>query len=544
MAAIRARPDWLEKAVFYQVYPQSFQDSNGDGIGDLPGLISRLDYIRSLGCDAIWLNPCFDSPFQDGGYDVRDYGRVAPRYGTNDDLRRLCVEARQRGMRILLDLVPGHTSIEHPWFQASASGTPNEYSDWYIWTKTVWQSAAGLDFVSGYGDRYGKYITNFFWFQPALNFGFAEPDPAHPWQLPVDHPGPRAVRQAMHRIMRFWLDQGVSGFRVDMAGSLIKGSGEKKEAAMAGLWAEVREWMDRDYPEAVLVSEWGWPPAAFRCHFDMDFVLPFDMKNGWRNLFCVNDSGDWDAPEHEKAFFDPGGRGDASVFLRYYTRMLEDTGHRGLLCFPSGNHDTSPRIGTGRSLNGQKCAMAFVLSLPGAPFVYYGDEIGMRFVPGLLSKEGGYNRTASRTPMQWDDSPNAGFSKAPASQLYLPLDESPGRPTVAAQEADPDSLLNTVRRLIDIRRNHPALGATGGMRLLLAEPFAYPIAFLRTASADAPRILCAFNPRREPVSASVAMDFAPDHVRLLHGPRTEARISGRRLDLQLGAESFGWWALG
>lgn len=188
-------PSWLETAVFYQIYPQSFYDSNGDGIGDLPGILAKMDYIQSLGVTALWLNPCFVSPFQDAGYDVADYYNVAPRYGTNEDLKRLFEEARQRGIRILLDLVPGHTSIEHPWFKAWARHERNPYTDWYIWTDSVWATRAPpMQAVRAYAERDGSYITNFFYSQPALNYGFARPDPAHPWQQPVDAPGPQAVR--------------------------------------------------------------------------------------------------------------------------------------------------------------------------------------------------------------------------------------------------------------------------------------------------------------------------------------------------------------
>ena len=216
-------PDWLEKAVFYEIYPQSFYDSNCDGIGDLPGILQKLDYLQYLGVNAIWLNPCFDSPFQDAGYDVRDYYKIAARYGTNDDARHLFDEAHRRGIHILLDLVPGHTSIEHPWFQASARHERNEYSDWYIWTDSGWTwEVPGLRLVNGYGDRDATFITNFFYCQPALNFGFANPDPRYPWQSPVDAPGPQRVRQEMRNIMKFWLDLGCDGFRVDMAASLIK----------------------------------------------------------------------------------------------------------------------------------------------------------------------------------------------------------------------------------------------------------------------------------------------------------------------------------
>jgi glycosidase len=164
----RPTPSWLEKAVMYEIYPQTFCDSNGDGIGDIPGIIQKLDYIRSLGVNGIWLNPCFKSPFGDAGYDVSDYYQVAPRYGTNEDLCRLFKEAEKRGIHVILDLVAGHTSIEHPWFKESSkhqnSLSPSPYRDWYIWTNSVWEGFWGGQFIRGLSERSGGYMPNFFYF--------------------------------------------------------------------------------------------------------------------------------------------------------------------------------------------------------------------------------------------------------------------------------------------------------------------------------------------------------------------------------------------
>ena len=184
---IPTMPDWAKNAVFYQIYPQTFCDSDGDGIGDLQGIISKLDYVKSLGVDAIWFNPFFDSPFNDAGYDIRDYYKIAPRYGTNDDAKRLFEEAHKRGMHVIFDYVISYTAIDHPWFVASQKQEKNKYSNYYIWTETNWvdppQEFAG-QFVKGYGQRNGQFMRNFYWCQPALNFGFANPDPEQKWQLP------------------------------------------------------------------------------------------------------------------------------------------------------------------------------------------------------------------------------------------------------------------------------------------------------------------------------------------------------------------------
>ena len=216
--AIRpASPAWVDNAVFYQIYPQTFYDSNGDGIGDLQGIIEKLDYVKSLGVNAIWLNPFYESPFRDAGYDVTDFYKVAPRYGTNDDAKRLFDEVHKRGMHIIIDYVPSYTSIDHPWFKASCDPKPNKYTNWYVWTNHTW--FPGMDkykasFIQGYCERDGMFMNNFFWHQPALNYGYAHPDPEQPWQLPVDHPDVMALKEEMKNVMRFWLDMGCDGFRV------------------------------------------------------------------------------------------------------------------------------------------------------------------------------------------------------------------------------------------------------------------------------------------------------------------------------------------
>ena len=234
---------WLKDAVFYEIYPQSFYDTNGDGIGDLNGIVEKLDYIRSLGCNALWLNPCFDSPFKDAGYDVRDYKKVAPRYGCNSDLYRLFGEAHRRGIRVLLDLVPGHSSEEHPWFRESQRAEPNPYSGRYIWSDFIFHSAKELNYVAGESERDAVYVLNFFKCQPALNYGFYKPD--RPWQQAMDAEGPMATRKAMMDVIRFWLSKGCDGFRVDMAGSLVKNDEDSK--GTIALWQDVRSFLDKEF---------------------------------------------------------------------------------------------------------------------------------------------------------------------------------------------------------------------------------------------------------------------------------------------------------
>lgn len=478
---------WLDDAIFYEIYPQSFCDTNGDGIGDLQGIINKLDYIGELGCNAVWLNPCFDSPFGDAGYDVSDYYSVAPRYGTNEDLKRLFAEAHNRGMHVLLDLVPGHTSVEHAWFKESMKAERNKYTDRYVWTDNMWTLPEKMGYLSGISERDGACAVNFFSHQPALNYGFYKPEKS--WQQPMDAEGPRATLEEMKNIMRFWLGMGCDGFRVDMAGSLVKNDEDGKGTIL--LWQNVREFLDREFPDAAMVSEWGEPDKSLQGGFHMDFLLHFGPSH-YNDLFRC-----------EEPYFSGRGKGDISAFVRKYRENYEKSQHRGLICIPSGNHDMD-RLA--RRLHGDelKVAFAFLLSMPGAPFLYYGDEIGMRYVEGLRSVEGGYDRTGSRTPMQWDHTTNAGFSSAPKEKLYIKQDESADKPTVEAQLEDADSLYHEIRKLISVRQLNPALGNRGEISFVYAEEGSYPFAYVRSSGEE--KVLVIINPSDR--EASFAGDYA------------------------------------
>ena len=528
--------EWIRHAVFYEIYPQSFCDSNGDGIGDIPGIISRLDHIECLGCNALWINPWYVSPFQDAGYDVADYYRVAPRYGTNADAQRLLRETRRRGMHVLLDLVPGHTSIEHAWFRASCRARSNRYSDWYIWTDHWTADTAGMRTVSGLAERDGQYVTNFFYSQPALNYGFAKPDPRHPWQQPVEASGPRAVRAELVRIMRFWLDLGASGFRVDMAASLVKQ--DRDGGAMRRFWQGIRRELEPRYPEMVLLSEWGSPAAALTAGFDLDFLLHCGTLGEAYTSLLRNEPGRNVVQSSGHSFCDASGRGDITAFTKPFARELRAIRGRGHLAIASGNHDL-PRIAYNRNPNECAVALAMVLTLPGVPFIYYGDEIGMRYQPGMVSKEGGYSRTGSRTPMQWTLGRNAGFSSAPAKRLYLPVDTRPGAPSVAAQERDPASLLNQVRRLISVRRKRSELFADGEYQSIYAKKNAYPYVFLRRLGRE--RILVVINPSNRPVNVTLASGL--DAAELLAGSGVRLSKSGRGTRLYAKGIAYGVFAL-
>jgi maltose alpha-D-glucosyltransferase/alpha-amylase len=515
-------PKWLEQAVFYEIYPQSFYDASGDGIGDIEGIIQKLDYVEALGCNALWINPCFDSPFKDAGYDVRDYKKVAPRYGTNDDLFRLFDEAHKRGIRVLLDLVPGHTSEEHPWFKESMKACPNEFLNRYIWTDSwIYWGNENIRFVAGEADRNGVYIINFFKCQPALNYGFL--NPRESWQLPPDHPDCLATREALKDIMRFWLSgrggSGCDGFRVDMADSLVKNDDSQKSGTQA-IWRDIRQMLDREFPEAVLVSEWSCPPLSLKAGFHADFLLDHP-GSGYKSLVREYSLDGEGRPVEDRSFFKKNGSGDIGPFLRQYLPWQESTKHDGVISLISGNHDT-PRLSLNLSPEEAALFYAMLFTMPGLPFLYYGDEIGMRYLK-LPSKEGGYTRTGSRTPMQWNEGANKGFSQA--EQLYLPVDQSPGAPSVEAQENDPRSLLNTVKALIRLRRAEPDL--QGGSNLEILHDRGLPFVYRRGS------FIMALNPGEAPASANIGVNG--NVVYSIGLCKLEKGLC------EMGGQSFGIW---
>ena len=476
------RPEWLDDAVFYEIYPQSFKDTDGDGIGDINGITEKLPYIMELGCNAIWINPCFDSPFGDAGYDVADYYKVAPRYGTNEDIVRMFEEAHKLGIHVLLDLVPGHTSWNHPWFKESMKAEKNEYTDRYIWTDSIWEEPKGYGSLRGISDRDGSCVVNFFSHQPALNYGFYKPD--RPWQQAMDAEGPMATRKAMMDVIRFWLSKGCDGFRVDMAGSLVKNDEDSK--GTIALWQDVRSFLDKEFPNAAFVSEWGEPDKSLQGGFHMDFLLHFGPSH-YNDLFRC-----------EKPYFD--GEGDASEFVKKYMESYEKSERKGLICIPSGNHDME-RLAYYIKGDRLKLAFAFLLSMPGAPYIYYGDEIGMRYIEGLTSKEGGYNRTGARSPMQWDDSKNAGFSTADADKLYIPIDPNTSRPTAKAQMEEVDSLRAEVKKLIALRQAHKPLQNLGDIEFISDGSKGKPLAYIRSIGNE--KILVVINPSSDAQEISI-----------------------------------------
>lgn len=309
-------------------------------------------------------------------------------------------------------------------------------------------------------------MKNFFYCQPTLNYGYK--NVTKPWQLPMNHPDCLKTREELLKVMRFWSNLGADGFRVDMASSLIKG--DPDGTGIAELWNDIRKVFDKEFPDSVLISEWSFPKAAINAGFDIDFLIHFNLK-AYTTLFRyeigTNQIDSWNG----KSYFRKEGQGNINEFLDEYTEHYNAVSDRGYISIPSGNHDI-PRISLGRDIDDLKVVYTFLLTMPGVPFIYYGDEIGMKYIQNLPSKEGGYNRTGSRTPMQWNNEKNFGFSESDFP--YLPVDKDKDAPTVEKQLADKNSIIWHIKNLIKIRREHTALCADGNFEeIFVGYPFVY-----------------------------------------------------------------------
>jgi maltose alpha-D-glucosyltransferase/alpha-amylase len=536
-------PAWLNNAVFYQIYPQTFYDSNGDGIGDLKGIIRKLDYVKSLGVDGFWINPFFKSPFHDGGYDVSDFYKVAPRYGTNDDAKKMFSEAKKKGLKIIFDYVISYTSNEHPWFKESAKQEKNKYSNWYIWTNNTWLNPPEVykdAFIKGYSRRNGQYMRNFYWNQPALNFGFAKPE--EDWMLPIDHPDIRELRNELEKVLRFWMDMGASGFRADMAGALVKNANmtgneqffNTRDEGTKKFWNEIRGIMDKEYPGSFMVAEWSYPEAAldgggFHADFYHWFTGYNDLlqKESWRILNGYSEG---------HSFFDKEGKGNIINFLGSYLDQYNKTKGKGYILLPLGNHDLS-RLNINRTDDELEMIFAFSLSMPGITFIYYGNEIGMRQLHDNPYVEGAYKpRSGSRSPMQWNTSKNFGFSSADSKKLYLPVDKVNNAPNVETQEKNPNSLLNRVRKLIQLKKSEPALAAYAEFVPVYAKENTYPFVFARASGDDV--ILAIFNPAARNETAKFSLNISTKDFNLIAGSKSDISVNGNNYNLKIAGGSY------
>lgn len=548
-------PEWLRDGVIYQVYPSSYKDSDGNGIGDIRGVISELDYIESLGVRSIWFNPLFVSGWIDGGYDVIDFYRVDPRFGTNNDMVELIEKAHAKGIKVMLDLVAGHTSDKHPWFIQSSQDTNLQYSDYYIWSDRLPDAKAEKDLETMLKDpnymqnTIGKwmkseyprnkfYMKNFYACQPSLNYGYANPDPSRPWEQGVDAPGPKAVRQELKDIIAFWYGKGVDGFRVDMANSLVKNDKDKKE--IMNLWREIREWSDKNYPDHVLMAEWGSPKYCLAAGYNIDMDLNGTKAHNRRMYFDRKHQADGGSyfslnggqPSVKDLYGNawPEDKIDSKTtaaemlkeYYDYFTDCLESTETMGYFATITGNHDhLRINMGARNTPDQLKVMLTWVLTMP-MPILYYGDEIGMRSLVDLPNVEGanhnGKERSGARTPMQWTSGETAGFSTCSPDKLYLPVctEWSPatsypqyldwkknfeagkvkpiakGEITVESQDKDPESILNWTRELIALRKSSEALWADSKFIPVFNESQPYPMVYLRSNGKET--FLIALNP--------------------------------------------------
>jgi glycosidase len=540
-------PDWVHKAVFYQIYPQTFYDTDGDGIGDLNGIIEKLDYVKSLGVDAIWLNPFFESPFCDAGYDITDYYKVAPRYGTNADAKRLFEEAHKRGMRVIFDYVISYSSVEHPWFKASAEQDTNKFTNWYIWNDNTWKNPPEEykdAFIKGYSRRNGQYMRNFYWCEPALNFGFA--NPTEPWMLPTNHPDIIALRNELKKMLRFWMDMGADGFRADMAGALVKNANisgndqffNAKDDATKQFWQEIRQIFNTEYPDAFMISEWSGPKDALDNAFHADFFHWFagyndlTQKESWRILNGYSEG---------HSFFDSSGMGNIMNFVNSYMEQYTATHDKGYISIPMGNHDNA-RINIKRTPKELEIIYAFGLTMPGVPFMYYGNEIGMKQLYGLPFVEGAYQpRAGNRTPMQWTTGKNLGFSTANPEELYLPVDAGVNPPNVETEEADPNSLLNKTRKLIALRHSEKALWGYSEFVPVYAKENTYPFIYARAAGDE--YILVVLNPANKTEKAQFTLSIKAKKLQLLMGDKIPVKIKAQEYSFEVPPISYAIYKL-
>jgi len=500
--------DWWRTGVIYQVYPRSFADSNGDGVGDLPGLIERLDYLghgpNGLGVDAIWLSPIYPSPGLDAGYDISDHGAIDPRFGTDADFDRLVVEAHRRGIRILLDLVLNHTSDRHAWFVSSRAGRTGPHADWYLWRDPAGRDRSGrprppnnwLSFFGGSAWTYEPardqfYLHTFLAEQPDLNWRSA------------------AVREAQYRMIGGWLERGVDGFRLDVFNALVKDSELRSNPTLRWRrrpWDRQEHRHDKDQPDLrevlgelrsivdarpgrMTVGELfeGDPARAAAQTEDRHLVFDFELlEQGWTAAAYAR------ATRAREVAFGPGRW--PTVVLSNHDRSRTPTRLAG----SRGNPDEIARA-----------AAVVLLTQRGTPFLYYGEEIGLRDVeipPDEIqdppARRAGlrfpwWNRDQCRSPMPWTAGPGAGFT---TGRPWLRLGPDWPVRNVQAQAADPDSILALYRRLIAVRRVVPALHR--GTLVLLPPPAAPVLAYLRQEDESLALTLVNFSRR------AVRFDFA------------------------------------
>ncbi len=539
-------PLWFKRATYYELLVRAFADSNGDGVGDFRGLIERLDYLEWLGIDCIWLLPFNSSPLRDGGYDISDYYAVLPDYGTVEDVRELVSKAHDRGMRVIMDLVINHTSDQHPWFQQARSSPDNPYRDWYMWSDSNQRyHDARIIFVDSETSNWtwdeqakAYYWHRFFSHQPDLNY---------------DNP---AVREEIVNIVRFWLDLGMDGFRLDAVPYLFAREGTNCEnlPETHEFLADLRATVDREYSDKVILAEANqWPEDVIdyygtedrpECHMCFHFPLMPRMFMALRREQRYPITEILERTPH----ISPNAQW--GIFLRNHDELTLEMVTDEERDYMWGEYASDPRmklnLGIRRRLapllnNGRRQMELFcglLLSLPGSPILYYGDEIGMGDNIYLGDRDG------VRTPMQWNGDRNAGFSRGDFAQLYLPplMDPVYGFPAVnvEAQMRNESSLLHWMRRFIAVRKRWAVFGEGSFEALDAANPSIF--AFLRSFPDHV--VLCVNNLSRfaQPVELDLRRFGGRTPVEMLgrvHFPR----IGELPYLLTLAPHSFHWFTI-
>ena len=508
-AAGPAADPWWKHAVIYEIYPRSFQDSNGDGTGDLNGITQRLDYLKDLGVDAIWIAPIYPSPQVDFGYDISDYENIAPEYGTLADFDRLVAEANRRGIHIIMDAVLNHTSDKSPWFIESASSKTNPKRDWYIWRDgrgpgkppNNWLSIFGHS-AWQYSPKTDQYYYHYFYIQqPDLN-----------WRNPQ-------VEKAMFDQLRFWLDRGVAGFRLDAVPTLFEDPSLQDEELLSGTnkFGDRREMttLQENLPEVHGVIK--------RMRAMIDSYPGDRVLIGETYLPNVEELDKWyggakhdelQLPMDMQVGFEP--KLDANEFRKRLTDA-ETKLHGGQPLFVFDNHDnprSAARYGDGvhdQAIN--KMLATILFTTRSTALMYYGDEIGMPTTEptskaqvkdpiGILGWPNEKGRDGERTPMQWNSSTAAGFSTNP--KTWLPIASNYKQVNVEAESQDPDSMLNWYKQLITLRRTNPALH--GGSMKMLETTNSNVLAWSRTApTAKSVVVVCNFTAEPQVVSMQKAL---------------------------------------
>jgi alpha-glucosidase len=515
---------WWQKGVVYQIYPRSFMDGNGDGVGDLPGIRSRLDYLAWLGVDAVWLSPIYPSPMADFGYDVADYTGIEALFGTMADFDRLLAEVHRRGMKLILDLVPNHTSDAHPWFREARASRDNPKRDWYIWRDPApgggppnnWPSAFGGSAWAWDAPTGQYYLHSFAVQQPDLN-----------WRNP-------AVEAAVFDAIRFWLDKGVDGFRVDVIYYMIKDE------------------LFRDNPPNPEYRPGTDPAGAQIPLYSLNRPEVHDLIRRMRGVFDAYDDrvliGEIYLPIRELMLYYGTNNDEAHlpfnfqlILLPWQAEVVRAAVNEYELLLPAlgwpnwvlGNHDQH-RIATRVGRAQARVAQMLLLTVRGTPTCYYGDELAMVDVdippemvrdPQELGKPGlGLGRDPERTPMQWDGGPHAGFT---SGEPWLPVAPDYARYNVAAERDDPGSMLTLVRQLLALRRASPALSVGGYADVPAGAPDVF--AFLREQGDE--RLLVALNFSHEPRVCRMAVAAATARIALSTVPGRTGPVDPANLAL-------------